>query len=147
MAVLKSTEHNVTLTSFVADLSYPGLSNFYIMCEIDAREGADSLALIFAFTGCFTNNVTNSKRNISGHKACISTKISLHYRKVIGNNILNIYSKWSPRTRTVVANLLSKSPMAARTTCVGDLQPLTDQIFLCGLEWVLSQARTTSCNP
>ena len=49
MAVLKSTEHDVTLTSFVADLSYPGLSNFYIMSEIDAREGAESLAFIFAF--------------------------------------------------------------------------------------------------
>ena len=48
VAVLKSTEHDVTLTSFVADLSYPGLSNFYIMCEIDARGGAESLALIFA---------------------------------------------------------------------------------------------------
>ena len=49
VAVLKSTEHNVTLTSFVADLSYPGISNFYIMCEIDTREGAESLVLIFAF--------------------------------------------------------------------------------------------------
>ena len=49
VAVLKSTEHDVTLTSFVADLLYPGLSNFYIICGIDAREGAESLALIFAF--------------------------------------------------------------------------------------------------
>ena len=49
VAVLKSTEHDITLTSFAADLSYPGLSNCYIMCEIDAREGAESLALIFAF--------------------------------------------------------------------------------------------------
>ena len=49
VAVLKSTEHDVTLTSFVADLSYPGLSNFYRMCGNDAREGAESLALIFAF--------------------------------------------------------------------------------------------------
>ena len=49
VAVLKSTEYDVTLTSFVAKLSYPGLSNVYIMCEIDAREGAESLALIFAF--------------------------------------------------------------------------------------------------
>ena len=48
VAVLKSTEHDVTLMSFVADLSYPGLSNFYIMCEIDAREGDESFALIFA---------------------------------------------------------------------------------------------------
>ena len=48
MAVLKSTEHDITLTSFVADLSYPGLSNFYIICEIDAKNGAESLALIFA---------------------------------------------------------------------------------------------------
>ena len=39
----------VTLTSFVAGLPYSGLANFYIMCEIDAREGAESLALIFAF--------------------------------------------------------------------------------------------------
>ena len=44
-------------------------------------------------------------------------------------------------------NLLSKSSMAARTTCVGDLLSLTDQIFLCGLERVLSQARDTSCDP
>ena len=49
VTVLKSTEHDITLTSFVADLSYPGLSNFNIMCEIDAIEGAGSLALIFAF--------------------------------------------------------------------------------------------------
>ena len=47
--MLKSTEHDVTLTSFVADLSHRRLPNFYIMCEIDAREGAESLALIFAF--------------------------------------------------------------------------------------------------
>ena len=49
VAVLKSTEHDVTLTSFVADLSYLGLSTFYIMCEIDAREDVESLALILAF--------------------------------------------------------------------------------------------------
>ena len=49
MTVLKLTEHDVTLTPFVADLSYPGFSNFYEMCEIDARDGAESLALIFAF--------------------------------------------------------------------------------------------------
>ena len=48
VAVLKLTEHDVTLMSFVTDLSYPGISHFYIMCEIDAREGAESLALIFA---------------------------------------------------------------------------------------------------
>ena len=33
----------------MTDLSYPGLSNFYIKCDIDAREGGESLALIFAF--------------------------------------------------------------------------------------------------
>ena len=49
VTVLKSTEHDITPTSFVADLSDPGLSNFYIMCDIDAREGVGSLALIFAF--------------------------------------------------------------------------------------------------
>ena len=48
VAVLKSTECDVTLTSFVADLPYPGLSNFYIMCEMDVREDAEGLALIFA---------------------------------------------------------------------------------------------------
>ena len=49
VAVLKSTEHDVTLTSFVADLSYPAFSNFYIMCDIDARAGAEMFVLIFAF--------------------------------------------------------------------------------------------------
>ena len=49
VAVLKSSEHDVTLKSFVADLAYPELPNYYIMCEIDAREGAEKLALIFAF--------------------------------------------------------------------------------------------------
>ena len=49
MAGLNSKEHGVTLTSFVADLSYPGISNFYKMCEIDAKEDAESLALILAF--------------------------------------------------------------------------------------------------
>ena len=38
VAVLKPTEHDVILTSFVADLAYIGISNFYIVCEIDARE-------------------------------------------------------------------------------------------------------------
>ena len=38
-------EHDVTFKSFVADLSYHGLSNFNIMCEIDA-EGAGSSAVI-----------------------------------------------------------------------------------------------------
>ena len=33
----------------------------------------------------------------------------------MGNNILNTYSEWSLQTRTVAANLLSKSPMVART--------------------------------
>ena len=49
VAVLKSTEHDVTLMSFVADPSYPGISNCYIMCETDARECAESLALMFTF--------------------------------------------------------------------------------------------------
>ena len=49
VAVSKSTEHDITLTSFVADLPHPGLSNFYMMCEIDAKEGAKSLMLICAF--------------------------------------------------------------------------------------------------
>ena len=49
VTVLKLTEHDVTLTPFVADQSYPGFSNFYEMCEIDARDDAESLALIFAF--------------------------------------------------------------------------------------------------
>ena len=40
-------------------------------------------------TGCFTNNVTNSKRNISGNNTFISTKFSLYNRKIIPNNILN----------------------------------------------------------
>ena len=48
VAVSKSTEHDVTLTPFVADLSYPGLSNFYRICEVDGREGAENLALICA---------------------------------------------------------------------------------------------------
>ena len=48
VAVSKSTEH-VTLTAFVTDLSHPGLSNCYILCGIDAREGAESLVLICAF--------------------------------------------------------------------------------------------------
>ena len=45
----KSAEHDVTMTPFVADPSYPGLLHFYIMCQIDAREGAESLALVCAF--------------------------------------------------------------------------------------------------
>ena len=49
VAVSISTEHDITLTSFVADLPHPGLSNFYMMCEIDAKEGAKSLVLICAF--------------------------------------------------------------------------------------------------
>ena len=42
----KSTGHDVTLTSFVAELSHHRLSNFNITCKIDAREGNESLALI-----------------------------------------------------------------------------------------------------
>ena len=49
VTVLKLMEGDVTLTLFVTDLSYPGLSFFYRICEIDPREGAESLALIFAF--------------------------------------------------------------------------------------------------
>ena len=47
------------------------------------------ICLCAPYTGCFTNNVTNLKRNISGNIACISTKISLYNRKIIPNNILN----------------------------------------------------------
>ena len=36
VAVSKSTELDVTLTPFVGDLPYPGLSNFYKRCEVDA---------------------------------------------------------------------------------------------------------------
>ena len=39
---LKSAEHDITLTSFVTDLSHPGLSTLKIMCEIDTRKGAGS---------------------------------------------------------------------------------------------------------
>ena len=49
VTVSKLTEHDVTLTPFVAELSCPELSNYYIMCEMDAGEGAESLALICAF--------------------------------------------------------------------------------------------------
>ena len=38
MAVLKLTEHDVTLTPFVANLSYPGLSNFFTKCVNLMRE-------------------------------------------------------------------------------------------------------------
>ena len=49
VAVSKSTEHDVILTPFVANLLHPGLSNSYIMCEIDASEAAESLRLICTF--------------------------------------------------------------------------------------------------
>ena len=50
VAGLMLTEDDVTLTPFVAELSYPGLSFFFTkMCEVDARDGDESLALIFAF--------------------------------------------------------------------------------------------------
>ena len=49
VAVFESTKPDVALTSFVADLSYPEISTFYIPNVIDAREGAESLVLIFAF--------------------------------------------------------------------------------------------------
>ena len=42
-------ERNVTMTPFVVDLSHSELSNFYMTCEIDVREGSESLALICAF--------------------------------------------------------------------------------------------------
>ena len=49
VAALKSTEHDVTVTSFVADLSHRGLSNFYTvtMYESAARESAENLTFIF----------------------------------------------------------------------------------------------------
>ena len=49
VAVSKSTEQDVTLTTFVAALHTLDFNFFSIMCEIDAREGAESLALIRAF--------------------------------------------------------------------------------------------------
>ena len=49
VAVLKSTEHDVTLTLFVADILTLEFQKKYIMCEMHAREDAESLALIFAF--------------------------------------------------------------------------------------------------
>ena len=42
----KSAEHDVTLTSFVAELCYPGLQNFNTMCKNVGREGTASLAVI-----------------------------------------------------------------------------------------------------
>ena len=49
VAVSKSTEHDVTLTPFVAVLSHSGFSKLYLMCEVDGREGAENLVLICAF--------------------------------------------------------------------------------------------------
>ena len=46
VALSKSTEYDVTLTSFVSDLSHSGLSNVYIVCEHYARGGSESLAPI-----------------------------------------------------------------------------------------------------
>ena len=51
VTVSKSTEHDVILTPFVANPSHSRLSDVYIMCEIDVREGSEKLALIFAFLG------------------------------------------------------------------------------------------------
>ena len=42
----KSVEHDVTLTSFMADLSYSRLPNSYMIGEIVAREGTASLVSI-----------------------------------------------------------------------------------------------------
>ena len=42
----KSAEHDVTLASIVDDLLHPGLPNFNIMCEIDAREDTERFAVI-----------------------------------------------------------------------------------------------------
>ena len=42
----KSAEHDVTLTSFVAELWYPGLSNFNTMCKNVGREGTAILVVI-----------------------------------------------------------------------------------------------------
>ena len=39
-------QFEITLRSFVTDLSYPGLSYYSKMCEIDAGEGIASLAVI-----------------------------------------------------------------------------------------------------
>ena len=57
----KSTEHNVTLTPFVVNLSYPRLSNCYRTCEIDTREGAESFALI-----CLGDIVARKRRGTLG---------------------------------------------------------------------------------
>ena len=59
-------------------------------------------------TGCFINNVTSSKRNISGNNACISTNIAQYNLKVIRNKILNDHKKALPQAVTVATNLLSK---------------------------------------
>ena len=45
----KSTEHDVTLTSFIADLSEPRQSPLTRMCKIDQGRGMQSLAAIPAF--------------------------------------------------------------------------------------------------
>ena len=42
----KSAEHDVTLTSFVAELWNPGLQNFNTMCKNVRREGTASLVVI-----------------------------------------------------------------------------------------------------
>ena len=59
-------------------------------------------------TGCFINNVTSSKRNISGNIACISTKLASYNLMFIRNKILNNHKKPLPQAITVATNLLSK---------------------------------------
>ena len=54
----KSAEHDVTLTSFVAELWYPGLLNFNIMCKIVGIEGTASLVVIPALVW----NISQEKR-------------------------------------------------------------------------------------
>ena len=42
----KSAEHDVTLTSFTADLSKVEHHNFHTLCKIGAREGIENLVIV-----------------------------------------------------------------------------------------------------
>ena len=59
-------------------------------------------------TGCLINNVTNSKRNISGNNACISIRNARYNLKVIRNKILNNHKKSLSQAITMAIILLSK---------------------------------------
>ena len=117
----KSTENNVTLTPFVVNLSYPRLSNYYIMCEIDAGEGADSFCVNMLILWAM-NREPHRDTSVQS-ETCIPNVYAVHSRQLI--------------RQPSACECRSRVAQYSSDACRGQLPPLRiGQLSVCSLHQI-----------